>query len=151
MVIYLHVSIKNGEKSLDDNNPLKQMLINNHAVEVYKGKNKGQLPLEHIFGFCITFKKITKNLGFHITFKINALQVIIFTTMATDINVTNNSLYLYVPMLIPNSQTQVMFDESIINNYTITFNFWYSERKILSDGRELQVDIGSAQHINSPK
>ena len=38
-----------------------------------------------------------------------------------------------------------------MNNYTITFDWWYTERKISNDGRELQVDIGSAQHINSPK
>ena len=29
-----------------------------------------KLPLEHIFSFCETFKKIDKNLGFHITFKL---------------------------------------------------------------------------------
>ena len=48
------------------------MLINNHdfvGQEDNKGKIKGQLPLEHIFGFCKTFKKVTKNLGFHITFR----------------------------------------------------------------------------------
>ena len=44
-----------------------------------------------------------------------------------------------------------MFNESIMNNYTITFDSWYTERKISHDGRELQVDIGGAQHINSPK
>ena len=44
-----------------------------------------------------------------------------------------------------------MFNESITNNYTITFDSWYTERKISNDGRELQVDIDSAQHINSPK
>ena len=44
-----------------------------------------------------------------------------------------------------------MFNEAIMNNYTITFDSWYTERKISIDGRELQVDIGSAQHINSPK
>ena len=44
---------------------LKQMLIDNHTVAVNRGKVKGQLPLEHIFGFCKTFKKITKILGFH--------------------------------------------------------------------------------------
>ena len=55
---------KNAEKPLKDNNPLKQILINNYADEVNKGKIKGQLPLEHIFGFCKSFKKITKNLGF---------------------------------------------------------------------------------------
>ena len=44
-----------------------------------------------------------------------------------------------------------MFNESIMNNHTITFDSWYTERKISNDCRELQVDIGSAQNINSPK
>ena len=44
-----------------------------------------------------------------------------------------------------------MFNESIMNIYTITFGSWYTERKISNDGRELQVDIGSAQNINSPR
>ena len=142
---------KNGETVLDNNNPLKQILFNNHPQEVNKGKIKGQLALEHIFGFCKTFKKITKNLGFHLIFKMNDLQDIIFTTVADDINVTINSLYLYVLQLIPSTTTQVMFNESIMNNYTITYDSWYTERKLSSDGRELQVDIGSAQKINSPK
>ena len=81
----------------------------------------------------------------------NDLQDIVFTTIANDINVTINSLYLYVPKLIPTTSTQVMFNEAIMNNYTITFDSWYTERKISTAGRELQVDIGSAQHINSPK
>ena len=142
---------KSGESVLDNDNPLKKILNNNHAEEVNKGKIKGQLALEHIFGFCKTFKKITKNLGFHLKFKMNDLQDIIFTTIADDINVTINSLYLFVPKLIPSTNTQVMFNEAIMNNYTITLDSWYTERKISNDGRELQVDIGSAQHINSPK
>ena len=44
-----------------------------------------------------------------------------------------------------------MFNEAIMNIYTITFDSWYTERKISNDGRELQVDIGKAQKINSPK
>ena len=48
---------KSGEKALDDNSPLKQMFIVNHAEEVKKSKIKGQVPLEHIFGFCETFIK----------------------------------------------------------------------------------------------
>ena len=91
---------------------MKQKLINNHAVEVNKSKIKGQLALEHIFGFCTTFKKITKNLAFHLTLKMKDLQDIIITTIADDINVTINSLYLYVPQLIPDSQTQLMFNEA---------------------------------------
>ena len=55
---------KNGESVLDNGNTLKQILINNHPQEVNKGKVKGQLALEHIFGFCKTFKKITKKLDF---------------------------------------------------------------------------------------
>ena len=127
---------------------MKQILKIIDAADVNKGKNKGQLSLEHIFGFCKTFLK-KRNLGFHLTFKMNDLQNSILTTIATDINVTTNSLYLYVPILIPNSQTQVMFSESIMNNYT--FDSWYTERKISNDGRELQVDNVSAQHINGPK
>ena len=141
---------KNGEAVIDDENTLKQIIFNNQAVEANKGKIKGHLALEHILGFCNTFKKVTKNLGYQLKFKMNDLQDIIFTTRANDINVTINSLYLYVPILIPNTQTQVMFNEAIMNNYTITFDSWYTERKISNDGRELQVDIGSAQKINSP-
>ena len=48
---------KNGESVLDNDNTLKQILINNHAVEAKKGRIKGHLALEHIFGFCRTFKK----------------------------------------------------------------------------------------------
>ena len=76
---------------------LKKNLIINHAVDANKGKIKGHLHLEHIFGFCKTFKKITKNLGFHLKFKMNDLQDIVYTFFAEDINVTINSLYLYVP------------------------------------------------------
>ena len=142
---------KNGESVLDNDNTLKQILINNHAQEANKGRVKGQLALEHIFGFCKTFKNFTKNFSFHLIFKMNDLQDIIFTTIADDINVTINSLYLYVPQLIPSTTTQVMFNEAIMSNYTIIFDSWYTERKISNDGRELQVDIGSAQHNNSPK
>ena len=142
---------KNGESVINDDNPLKKILINNHAIEANKGEIKGHLALEHIFGFCKTFKKVTKNLGFHLKLKMNDLQDIVFTTMANDIKVTINSLYLFVPKFVPSTTTQVMFNEAIMNNCTITFDSWYTERKISNDGRELQVDIASAQHINSPK
>ena len=127
------------------------MLINNHTEAVNQGKIKGQLLLEDIFGFCKTFKKITKNLGFHKTLKTNDLQNIIFTTLANDINVTIISLYLFVPTLTPKTETQLLFKESIKNNYTLTFDSWYTERKIVTDGVEFQVDIASSQSTNSPK
>ena len=81
--------------------PHQKMLINNHT-DANKGRIREYLYLEDIIGFCETFRKVTKNLGFHITFKTNDLQNIIYSSMADGINVTNNNLYLYVPNLIPN-------------------------------------------------
>ena len=54
----------------------QKMLIDNHTV-AKKGKLKRYLYLEDIFGFCKTFKEVTKNLGFHIMFKTAELRDII--------------------------------------------------------------------------
>ena len=96
-----------------------------------------------------TFKKVTKNLGFHITLRTADLQDIIFTSIADNINVTIKSVYLFVPTLIPNTETQLMFNESFQNNYRIFFDDWYTERTVVSDTIS-QIDIGSAQQVNSP-
>ena len=42
--------------------------------------------------------------------------------MVDDINVAINNLYLYVPNLIPNAETQVMFNEATQNIYRITYD-----------------------------
>ena len=70
--------------------------------------------------------------------------------MADDINVTINNLYLYVPNLIPSVEIQVMFNEATRNNYKITFDEWYTERRVISD-TITQLDIGTSQHVNSLK
>ena len=95
-----------------NNTSLKQMFINNHT-EANGRKIEGYLPLEHVFGFCKTFNKITKNVGFHQTLKTNDVQDNIFTTIVGDVIVTINSLCLFVPVLIPITETQVMLIESI--------------------------------------
>ena len=129
--------------------PHQKMLIDNH-LDANKSKIKGYLYLEDIFGFCKTFIKVTKNLSFHLTFKTANLQDIIFTSMADEINVTINSLYLYIPNLIPSVETQLMFNEATQNNYKISFDEWYTERRIISD-LLIQHDIGSAQNVIQPK
>ena len=129
--------------------PHQKMLINNHT-DANKGEIKGYLYLQDIFGFCKTFKKVTKNLGFHLSFKTNDLQDIIYTSMTDDINVTINNLYLYVPNLIPSVETQVMFNEATQNNYKISYDEWFTERRIISD-TITQLDIGSSQNVQSPK
>ena len=127
----------------------QKMLIDNYT-DANKVKIKGYLFLEEIFGFCKTFKKLTKNLSFHLTFKTNDLQNFIYSSMADDINVTINNLYLYVPNLVPNVETQVMFNEATQSINKKSFDEWYTERRIISDSIT-QLDIGTSQHINSPK
>ena len=125
------------------------MLIDNH-LDANKGKMKGYLYLEDVFGFCKTFKKLSKNLGSVITFKTTNLQDIIYTSMGDDIYVTINSLYLYIPNLIPSVSTRLMFNEATQNTYKISFDEWYTERRIILD-LLVQHDIGSAQNVVQPK
>ena len=70
--------------------------------------------------------------------------------MADDINVTINSLYLYIPNLIPSVETQLMFNENTQNNYKISFDERYTERRIISI-LLVQHDIESAQNVISAK
>ena len=51
--------------------PHQKMLLNKHT-DANNAKIKGNLDLEDIFGFCKTFEKVTKILGFHLMFKTNA-------------------------------------------------------------------------------
>ena len=55
-----------------------------------------------------------------------------------------------MPFLITTTETQLMFNESIQNNRRIFLDEWYTERRIVTN-QIFQVDIGSAQSINSPK
>ena len=104
-----------------------------------------------MFGFCKTFNKINKTLGFPIIFKTADLQDIIYTIIGDAINISNKYFYLYVPSFFLSPETQAMFNESIKNFYRISYDFRTSERKVVDDGLELQVDLRSAQNINSSK
>ena len=64
-----------------ENTSLHHHLINNHDLPANKGKLKGVLLIEHIFGFCKAFKKDTKQLGFYLTLKTTDLQDIIYTSL----------------------------------------------------------------------
>ena len=127
----------------------QKMLIDNH-LDANKGKIKRYLYLEDIFGFCKSFKKVTKNLGFILLLRTANLQDIIYTSMADDMNVTINILYPFTPNLIPSVDTQSMFSEATQNNYKISFDEWFTEKRLISD-LLVQHDIGSAQNVSSPK
>ena len=93
-----------------NSNSFSDRLINSHSEAVHKSKSEGQSPSEHIFGFRKTFKKITKNLGFDLTFKTADLQKFLFTSIPNEIEINTNSLYLYVLVLVSDNNTQVMFN-----------------------------------------
>ena len=53
--------------------------------------------------------------------------------MADDINLTINSLYLYIPNLIPSVETQLMFNEATQNNFTTSYDEYNTEKRVISD------------------
>ena len=135
-----------------NNSTLKKLLIDSHTNNDHKGQIRANLPLEHIFGFCKTFKKITNGLGFELQLKTsNEKQNLIYTTLGgNDVNVTINSIYLYIPSLVPSAEQQHTFNEAIRENFTLSFDAWVTDRKPVNTGNEYQLDIGSASNINIP-
>ena len=129
--------------------PHQKNLIDNH-IDANKSKIKGRLYLEYIFCLCKKIKDVTKILGFHLMLKTNDLQDDLYTTMVDDINVTKNNLYLLVPNLIPPVETQLMFNEATQNNFKISFDECYTERRLKLD-MILHYIIGLAQQVNAPK
>ena len=61
-------------------------------------------------------------MGFHLTFKTADLQDITYTTLDNDIIVKIDKLFLHVPILIPDAQTQMMFNDSIEQSFTLSID-----------------------------
>ena len=134
-----------------DISSLKQILINNHSDDK-KGIIRGHLPLEYFCGFCISFKNVFKGLGFELDLRTsNKKQGILYTTLGDkDVNVTINSISLFIPQKKPYPETQVYFNEDISKTFTLSYESWTTDRKPVDTSKELQVDISSASNINSP-
>ena len=134
-----------------NNTSLRQILIDNHT-EANRGLIRGHLPLEYIFGFCRSFKKITKGLGFELDLRTsNRKEGILYTTLGdNDVNVTINSISLFIPQIIPSPETQVYFNEAISETFTLSYECWTTDRKPVDTARKFQVDISSVSNINSP-
>ena len=122
-----------------NNSALKQILINNHTADI-RGVIRGHLRLEYNFGFCRPFKKITKSLGFELDLRTsNAKQDILYTTLGDDdLNVTINNNILYIPSIIPNTETQVFSNEAIPKTFTLSYESWSTDRKPTDTAREFQ-------------
>ena len=134
-----------------NNSSLKKILIDNHT-EANRGLIRGHLPLEHIFGFERSFKKITKGLGFELDLRTsNKKRDILYTTLDDDdVNVTITSISLFIPQLIPSPEAQVIFNEAISQTFTLSYESWTTDRKPVDTEREFQLDISSASNTNSP-
>ena len=81
--------------------------------------------------------------------KTNDLQGIKETSMDGAVNVTIIKLHLYISNLIPSVETQIVFNEATQYIYKISYDEFYTERRVISD-MIVQHDIGSAQQVNSP-
>ena len=142
--------INESEIGIKDSS-LKQILINNHT-EANRGLIRGHIPLENIFRFSRSFKKITKGLGFELDLRTsNRKQDILYTNLGdNDVKVTINSISLFVPQIIPTPETQVIFNEAISKTFTLSYESWTTDRKPVDTAREFQLDISPASDINSP-
>ena len=134
-----------------NNTSLRQILIDNHT-EANQGLIRGYLHLERVFGFCRSFKKITKGLGFELDLRTsNRKQDILYTTLGdNDVNVTINSINMFIPQIIPSPETQVYFIEAISKTFTLSYESWTTDRKPINTAKEFQLDLSSASNINSP-
>ena len=83
-------------------------------------------------------------------FKTADLPDIIYTSMADDINVTNNNLYLFLHILIPSVEIQLLFNAATQNKYKISYDEYFTKRRVISD-EIVQIDIRSAPQVNSPR
>ena len=130
---------------------LKKILIDNHT-EADRGLIRCHLPLEYIFSFARSFKKITKRLGFELDLRTpNRKQDIMYTTLLdNEVNVTINSISLFIPQIIPSPETLVIFNEAVSKIFSLSYESWTTDRKAVDTSREFQVDVSTASNINSP-
>ena len=91
-------------------------------------------------------------MGFELQLKTSdERQNITFTTLrGDDVNVTINSIYLFIPSPVPSHEKQQIFNESIAQSFTLSFALWVSVRKPINTGNEYQLYIGSVSNINTP-
>ena len=110
------------------------------------------MPVEYIFGFPRSFEKITKRLGFELGLRtLNRKRDNLYTTLGDNIvNVTINSINLFIPQIIPSPGTQVVFNEAISKTFSLSYESWTTDRKPIDTVRVFQVEISSASNINSP-
>ena len=129
----------------------KKMLIDKLEQVADCGDIQRQLHLDYIFEFCKRFKKVTHFLGVHSKLKTADLTDLIYTSTSDFLIIALNTLFLYLPVYIPDPATQARFNEKNENSFTLAFSFWTAERRTVVIGLDNQLDIGSSKVVNCPK
>ena len=58
-----------------------------------------------------------------------------------DVNITMNSVSLFVPQIIPSPETQVFFNKANSKSFTLTNESWTTDRKPVDTAKEFQKDV----------
>ena len=81
----------------------------------------------------------------------NRKEEILYSTLGDkDANVFLKSISLYIPRIIPSPERQVHFNEDNANSFSISYESWTTDRKLVDTDKEFQTDISSASNIKSP-
>ena len=110
------------------------------------------ISLQKFFDFCTSFKKITTGLGFELDLRTsNRKRDILYATLGDDdVYVTINNISLFIPQITPSPETQVYFNQAISESFTLSNEFWITDRKPVDTAEECHIDISSASNIVSP-
>ena len=100
------------------------------------------MPLKRNSGFCRTFRKVIKTLGFNLPIKAEVLQDIIYKTLDNDYSATIVMLFFTCPNLNPDEASHSMFNDSNRIRFAIVFDSWFTDRKVIDTGLESQLDTG---------
>ena len=124
---------------------MKNILIDNHT-EANRGLIRGHIPLQYIFGFARLFRKITKVFGYEFDLRTsNRKQDIPYTTIGdSGVNLTINSISLFVLQIISSPGTQAYFNETISKTLSLSYESWTTDRKPADTAKEIQRDVSSA-------
>ena len=75
----------------------------------------------------------------------------LYTTLGdNDVNITINSISLFVPQIKPSAETQVNFNQAYSDSFTLSYEYWTTDRKPVDTVKKFQIDISSASNNNSP-
>ena len=129
-----------------------QKILNDNHTEANRGLIRGHPLLEYILGFARSFKKITKVLGFESDLRTTHRKPdILYTTLGdNDVNVTISSISLFVPQVIPSTETQYIINEAISKTFSLSYESCTTDCKPADTARDIQIDISSESIINFP-